>query len=71
MGDLMAGQNTLVFPIGENTTSLYEGYGLSKRELFAAMAMQGLLNSSNDTFENIAHNSIMMADLLLTNLGVK
>ena len=64
--------------------SLDQGGGLTKRELFAAMAMQGLLanpegpyqanNRSgwglvNCTQQNIADESVSMADALLSILG--
>ena len=47
--------------------------GLTKREHFAGLAMQGMLSNSNPlitsaSFENIAIESIKMADLLLKEL---
>jgi len=48
------------------------GQGLTKREHFAAMAMQGILSSSaNPTWEkgDIAHSAIEYADALLEALG--
>lgn len=47
-------------------------YSLSKRELFAAMAMQGMLsNSKINTFQrtDIAHQSVMCADALIMKLN--
>ena len=49
-----------------------EGFsdGLTKRELFAAMAMQGLLanNSRDSDFKGFANDSIKFADELLKEL---
>lgn len=46
--------------------------GLSKRELFAAMAMQGLLANSMDvTPEIFAQSSVRLADALLAELEKK
>ena len=47
----METQNISAFPIVNPSSGLYEGYGLSKRELFAAMAMQGILSSGNNEEE--------------------
>jgi hypothetical protein len=41
--------------------------GLTKREYFAGLAMQGLA-ASDSTYENIAHDSVKMADALLKEL---
>lgn len=43
--------------------------GLTKREYFAAMAMQGILARSSDTNENIATVSVNAADALITALN--
>lgn len=45
-------------------------YGLSKREYFAAMAMQGLLANSSVVIKesNIAQGAVMLADQLLNEL---
>jgi len=44
--------------------------GLSKREYFAGLAMQGLLVSNHDAdFKEIAEWSVKMADELLKQLG--
>lgn len=41
--------------------------GLTKREYFAGLAMQGM--ASNDlTYEDIAHDAVKMADALLKEL---
>jgi hypothetical protein len=56
-------------------------YGLTKREYFAAMAMQGLLGAEwfvtaekaihpdNDPSESYAENSVAMADALIAELN--
>jgi hypothetical protein len=66
-----------------NGERIWENFqpGLSKRELFAAMAMQGLLSSPCDLTENgkhvgkgqiyIAKFSVEMADSLLAELAKK
>lgn len=41
--------------------------GLTKREYFAGLAMQRMA-SSNLTYEDIAHDSVKMADALLAEL---
>ena len=44
-------------------------YGLTKREYFAAMAMQGIVSTDlADTYENFAKASVMMADALIEQL---
>ncbi len=45
-------------------------YGLTKREYFAAMAMQGLLASNNDNFTKpLAEYSVEKADQLINALN--
>lgn len=47
--------------------------GLTKRELFAAMAIQGLCSAEwteNTTFENLAVTAVKQADALLAALDV-
>jgi hypothetical protein len=48
----------------------FEGIGLTKREHFAAMAMQGLLASTESHYSsvNISQQSVKMADALLNEL---
>lgn len=41
--------------------------GLTKREYFAGLAMQGIA-SSDLTYEDIAHDAVKMADALLVEL---
>lgn len=46
--------------------------GLTKREYFAAMAMQGILASPNSNFDtpnSIAGQSVRMADILIDRLN--
>lgn len=45
-----------------------EANGLSKREYFAAMAMQGLATNWSKSNEEIARNAIEIADALLAEL---
>jgi hypothetical protein len=56
---------------GTRTVELWRG--LSKREHFAAMAMQGMLSNSSlygeTVAEEIARQSILMADALLQELS--
>lgn len=54
----------------------YSATGLTKREYFAAMAMQGIESAQSSTFcisdENkIAERAVMLADLLLAKLEEK
>ena len=55
--------------VGNDSSPLYSHYGLSKRELFAAMAMQGLTANSvpgDHHVSNIcAAEAVAMADALL------
>lgn len=44
-------------------------YGLKVRELFAAMAMQGMISRSGDTAEFIAERAVRMADKLIEELN--
>lgn len=45
-------------------------YGLTKREYFASMAMQGVLSRHiEDTYENFAEVSVGMADALIKALN--
>jgi hypothetical protein len=63
----------LITPIGgkqwthEQTLKI----GLTKRELFAAMAMQGLLSAPiyDSTPEGYAHDAVLYADALLAELA--
>ena len=43
--------------------------GLTKREYFAAMAMQGMANNNNITVEIVAAWSVQYADALLAELA--
>ena len=48
-----------------------EGYGLTKRELFAAMAMQGNLASGIHEFDVCVKTAVFAADALLAELEKK
>lgn len=53
-----------------NTFTRIYGYGgLTKRELFAAMAMQGLMARPNWPFDSIAGEAIFVADALIDELN--
>jgi len=57
------------FPVA-NTDVHYDYYGLSKREYFAVMAMQGLLSADNQAMNHIlAKYSVDMADELIAALN--
>jgi hypothetical protein len=48
------------------------GVGLTKREYFAAMAMQGIISDSTGlAFEEIAHDAVRFADALIAALERK
>lgn len=58
-------------PIKIESAFTYQTYlGLTKREYFAAMAMQGLLaqNSYYNSFDLLASNAVKQADALLKEL---
>lgn len=71
----MSTQDFSTFPITNSQDGLYEGYGLSKRELIAAMAMQGLLSNLSairkEGFKNsdIEEFAVIRVDALLKALG--
>lgn len=58
---------TLVF---DDEYNKYVHMGLTKREYFAALAMQGILSNNNcdGKMERIANESVEMADYLLAEL---
>lgn len=61
------------FPAVEGNTAFYEP-GLSKREYFAGLAMQGMLsnpqlNIETTSLEAIASDAVAHADALLTELS--
>jgi len=53
-----------VFPISDLSE-----FGLTKREYFAAIAMQGLLPSDNVSLEFAANAAVKCADLLIAELN--
>lgn len=67
----MSNGDECAFPATNDSVS-----GLTKRELFAAMAMQGALSSGTEVpvgkeqtrFEVVAQNSVAFADALLAEL---
>lgn len=56
-----------------NTKYIDKAKDLTKRELFAAMAMQGLLSDYNQhdmtDYKDFAHDAVMCADALLKELN--
>lgn len=58
------GATVNVSGIGENTTS-----GLTKRELIASMAMQGLLSRGNMSLDNAAADAVKYTDMLIAELS--
>jgi len=65
--------NPIVHPANDMTAGGVEYKGLSKREYFAAMAMQGLWQSnpdqSYDNYDQIASMSVQQADALINALN--
>ncbi|MEM6836880.1 MAG: hypothetical protein AAF609_08485 [Cyanobacteria bacterium P01_C01_bin.120] len=63
--------NETAFPLADHGEFL--GTGLTKRELFAAMAMQGLLTSQSYFESNLdlAHAAVERADALIDALNPK
>ena len=60
-----------VYPLElEYENSKAHFHGLTKREYFAAIAMQGMA-MSDLKFEDIAHDSVKMADALIKELDKK
>lgn len=68
---MMENENNMAFPINDNT--LISNYGLTKREYFAAMAMQGLLANPEqiNTKDShwVARSSVRYADFILKQLN--
>jgi hypothetical protein len=66
--------NELAFPHMERESDYplaFAQYGLTKRELFAAMALQGMVSGSNAiNFEKAAICSVRCADLLIEKLNI-
>ena len=58
-----------VFPLSDGI--YLAPYGLTKRELFAAMALQGMVSTSarGDPEENVARMACVFADSLLAELA--
>lgn len=66
--------NNAIFPIILTTDNgTVEGQGLTKRELFAALAMQSLLKNTELGFDNelevISQTSVQYADALISELN--
>ena len=69
----MTDGNESAFPeVQEQPQFNHHSYGLTKREYFASMAMQGLLSNPNDhslSQKAIAISSVEMADALIKELN--
>jgi hypothetical protein len=72
----MSNANDMAFPVVLATTRTpndSEQLGLTKREYFAAMAMQGLcansIPGSHHSFNNTANEAVRYADALLAELA--
>jgi ribonucleotide monophosphatase NagD (HAD superfamily) len=60
-------EENYAFPVVVNSGTDYFYGGLTKREYFAAMAMQGLLSNPNTIFET--HYAVIIADALIAELN--
>jgi len=66
--------NETRYKVDELVSESYPNPGLTNREYFAAMAMQGMLASANNTlfdYETIATHSVKHADALINALNDK
>lgn len=65
----LVGKNEPAYPVSD--CSAYQYAGLSKRELFAAMAMQGLAPQycQSGDFIHVAKGAVLLADALLQELA--
>lgn len=63
----MTQPNDPAFPVSPSDYSAK--HGLTKREYFAAMAMQGLLANDTGTFFSIFESSVNFADMLIEKLN--
>jgi len=71
-GNDLAHPTNIIDPEGQFAPEYHTG--LTKREYFAAMAMQGMLASANNTlfdYETIATHSVKHADALINALNDK
>jgi hypothetical protein len=59
------------FPVPEKHISEHTEYGLTKREYFAAMAMQGILSGAQylDNYELFAKHAVAAADAIIAELN--
>ena len=64
----MIRKESLAYPIIEPDGEFYHA-GLTKRELFAAMAMQGLCSDSDLTLQSTVNSAVILADLLIEELN--
>jgi hypothetical protein len=67
----MTNKEHYAFPVVVNENTDYFHGGLSKREYFAAMAMQGLLTESQvlDNHDKFAKFAVQAADALIAELN--
>jgi hypothetical protein len=59
------------FPQSKNDLTIDDEHGLTKREYFAAMAMQALISDPNisTTYSHYAENAVQAADALIAELN--
>ena len=66
----MTNANESAMPLNEYAATIQYSSGLTKREYFAAMALQGLLaNSSHSRNPIHAHDAVQLADALINALN--
>jgi hypothetical protein len=63
--------NANAFPQAKEDLNVDSEYGLTKREYFAALAMQGLISDSNiaTTYSKYAEHAVQAADALIAELN--
>jgi hypothetical protein len=63
--------NANAFPQSKDDLTIDDEHGLTKREYFAAMAMQALLSDPNiaTTYSKYAENAVQAADALIAELN--
>jgi hypothetical protein len=61
--------NLNAFPMRNPDPNQDDEFGLTKREYFAAMALQGLLTTNDLTLQECAKSAVHTADLLIAELN--
>ena len=67
----MIRKDNYAFPVSHENLTFADNHGLTKREYFAAMAMQGILAQGkyNHSITQLAVDSVMMANTLVIALN--